>query len=150
VNREIYVSKSWSAADVELLKTEFSLINHRSATRFACACAERACRRNSADRRCYAAILTARSWSDGLSDAGDVHAAALAARDASREASVPSEQFACRSAWYAADTVNTAGSAATAADCAAKAAPDPLSERAWQYAYLLSMLQTIPDGLPKL
>jgi len=150
MDREIYVSGSWSAADVELLKTEFALFNHRSVVRFACDCAERACRRSSADRRCYAAILAARGWADGLFREAKVRAAAAAALEAAREAGVSAAQLACRSAGHAAETVRATRNAVAAADCAAKAAPDPREERAWQYAHLLSMLQTMPDGLPKL
>ncbi|HRX58253.1 MAG TPA: hypothetical protein P5075_05715 [Eubacteriales bacterium] len=150
MDREIYVSSNWSSADVELLKTEFALFNHRSVVRFACDCAERACQRSSADRRCYAAILAARGWADGLFSEAKARDAAATAHEAAREAGVPAAQLACRSAGHAAETVRSSRNAVAAADCAAKAAPDPLAERAWQYAHLLSMLQTMPDGLPKL
>ena len=51
MDRQIYEQESWSQADITLLKTEFGLINHQTAVRFACDCAERVCKRVSADRR---------------------------------------------------------------------------------------------------
>ncbi len=150
MDRQIYEQESWSQADITLLKTEFGLINHQTAVRFACDCAERACKRMSADRRAYAAILAGRGWADGISTVSDARTAAFAAHAAAREAKTLGVQFAIRSAAHAAATVHVVTHAVAAADYAAKSAPDAKKERVWQYAHLQSMLQSIPDGLPKL
>jgi hypothetical protein len=150
MDRQIYEQESWSQADITLLKTEFGLINHQTAVRFACDCAERVCKRVSADRRAYAAILAGRGWAEGISTVSEARAAAFAAHAAAREAKAPDIQFAIRSAGHAAATAHVVAHAVAAADYAAKAAADARKERAWQYAHLVSMLQNIPDGLPKL
>jgi len=150
MDRQIYVKESWSQADVILLKTEFGLINHRTVVQFACDCAARACKRACADRRAYAAILAGRGWAEGISTVSEARAAASAAHAAAREAKTPGAQFAIRSAAHAAATAHVVMHAVAAADYAAKSAPDALEERSWQYAHLHSMLQSIPDGLPKL
>lgn len=149
MKREDYVKADWSAADAELLKAEFALVNHRAAVRFACDCAERACKRSSADNRAYAAILAGRGWADGRGGASEARKAAAMAHAAAREATVPAAQFACRSAGHAAATAHVITHAVAAADYAAKSAPDPLAEREWQYAHLLSMLQNMPDGFER-
>ena len=149
MKREDYVKAAWSAADAELLKAEFALVNHRAAVRFACDCAERACKRSSADNRAYAAILAGRGWADGRGGASEARKAAAMAHAAAREATVPAAQFACRSAVRAAATAHVITHAVAAADYAAKSAPDPLAEREWQYAHLLSMLQNMPDGFER-
>ena len=150
MDRQVYVQESWSQADITLLKAEFDLINHRTAVRFACDCAERACKRACADRRAYAAILAGRGWTEGVSTVSEARAAAFAAHAAAREAKAQGAQFAIRSAGHAAAAVHVASHAVAAADYAAKAAANALEERGWQYAHLLSMLQSIPDGFPKL
>lgn len=149
MDREIYVQANWSMQDTELLKVEFALYNHRAVTRFACDCAERACQRVTADNRAYAAILAGRGWADGRMSVTDARAAALAAHEAAREAMTPASQAACRSAGHAAATAHVITHAVAAADYAAKAAPDALEERDWQYNHLLSMLQTMPDGFAR-
>ena len=148
MDRQIYVQASWSQADVTLLKTEFGLINRQTVVRFACDCAERACKRVSADRRAYAAILAGRGWAEGVSSVSAARKAAFAAHAAAREATSQSEQFAIRSAGHAAAAAHVVTHAVAAADYAAKSAQNALEERAWQYTHLLSMLQNIPDGLP--
>ena len=149
MKREDYAKAAWSAADTELLKAEFALVNHRAAVRFACDCAERACKRSSADSRAYAAILAGRGWADGRDGVSEARKAASMAHTAAREATVPAAQFACRSAGHAAATAHVITHAVAAADYAAKSAPDPLAERGWQYTHLLSMLQTMPDGFER-
>jgi hypothetical protein len=146
MDRQVYINQTWSAADIAVLKVEFGLLNHRSVVRFACDCAERACKRACADRRAYAAILAGRSWADGVASVAEARAAAVAAHAAAREVAVPAEAYAIRSAGHAAATAHMITHAVAAADYAAKSAQYPLEERAWQYAHLLSMLQTIPDG----
>ena len=149
MDRAVYIQTAWSAQDMALLKAEFALYNHRAVVRFACDCAERACQRFTADNRAYAAILAGRGWADGLTSVPGVRAAAFAAHEAAREAMVPAAQAACRSAGHAAATAHVITHAAAAADYAAKAAPDPLQEREWQYNHLLSMLQNMPDGFAR-
>lgn len=149
MDRDIYVQPGWSSADVALLKTEFALLNHRTIARFACECAERACKRSCADNRAYAAILAGRAWADGRGSAAEAREAAFLAHAAAREAGLPAAQYACRSAGHAAATAHVITHAVAAADCAAKSAPDSLAEREWQYTRLLSMLQTIPDGFER-
>ena len=150
MDRAMFIKPSWSAADITMLKAEFELLNQRSVVRFACDCAERACKRACADRRAYAAILAGRGWTEGVSTVSEARAAAFAAHAAAREAKAQGAQFAIRSAGHAAAAVHVASHAVAAADYAAKAAANALEERGWQYAHLLSMLQSIPDGLPKL
>lgn len=150
MDRQIYVKESWSQADVTLLKAEFRLINRQTAVRFACDCAERACKRACADRRAYAAILAGRGWTEGIATVSEARAAASAAHAAAREAETPAAQLAIRSAGHAAAAAHVVTHAVAAADYAAKSAPGALKERAWQYTHLLSMLQNMPDGLPKL
>lgn len=149
MERDIYIQNNWSAQDAALLKAEFALYNHRAVTRFACDCAERACQRATADNRAYAAILAGRGWADGRMSVADARTAAFAAHEAARGAVTPVSQFACRSAGHAAATAHVITHAVAAADYAAKAAPDPLEERAWQYTHLLSMLQNMADGFSR-
>ena len=149
MERDIYIQNNWSAQDAALLKAEFALYNHRADVRFACDCAERACQRATADNRAYAAILAGRGWADGRMSVADARAAAFAAHEAARGAVTPVSQFACRSAGHAAATAHVITHAVAAADYAAKAAPDPLEERAWQYTHLLSMLQNMADGFAR-
>lgn len=143
MDRAIFIKPYWSAEDITMLKTEFELINHRAAVRFACDCAERACKRASADQRAYAAILAGRGWADGQVDVSEARQASLDAHAAARQTNLPSAQFAIRSAGHAAAAVHVRTHAVAAADYAAKAAPDPLEERTWQYAHLVSLLQAL-------
>lgn len=143
MDRAIYIKPCWSAADITMLKAEFELLNHRTVVRFACDCAERACKHASADQRAYAAILAGRGWADGAVSIPEARRAAFAAHAAARQASIPSTQFAIRSAGHAASTAHVVTHAVAAADYAAKSAPDALEERAWQYAHLISLLQAI-------
>lgn len=149
MDRDIYVQSGWSAADMALLKAEFALLSHRTVARFACECAERACKHSSADNRAYAAILAGRAWADGRASVAEARNAAFLAHAAAREAGLPAAQYACRSAGHAAATAHVITHAVPAADYAAKSAPDPLAEREWQYARLLSMLQTMADGFER-
>ncbi len=149
MDRAIYIQTTWSAQDVALLKAEFALYNHRAIARFACDCAERACQRSTADKRAYAAILAGRGWADGITSVDEARAAAFAAHEAARAAIIPTTQYACRSAGHAAATAHVITHAVHAADFAAKAAPNNLEEREWQYNHLLSMLQNMPDGFAR-
>jgi hypothetical protein len=79
----------------------------------------------------------------------DARAAAFAAHEAARGAMTQTEQAACRSAGHAAAAAHVITHAVAAADYAAKAAPDPLEEREWQYTHLLSMLQNMADGFAR-
>ena len=143
MDRAIFLKPCWSAADITMLKAEFELLNQRAAVRFACDCAERACKRATADQRAYAAILAGRGWADGLVSVSDARKAAFEAHAAARQTGVPSAQFAIRSAGHAAATAHVITHAVAAADYAAKSAQDTLEERAWQYAHLLSLLQAL-------
>ena len=143
MDRAIYLKPSWTAADITMLKAEFELLNQRAVVRFACDCAERACKRATADQRAYAAILAGRSWADGLISVSEARKAAFEAHTAARQAGVPSAQFAIRSAGHAAATAHVITHAVAAADYAAKSAQDALEERAWQYAHLTSLLQAL-------
>lgn len=146
---KVYIQSAWSAPDVELLKAEFALYNHRAIARFACDCAERACQRSTADKRAYAAILAGRGWADGITSVDEARAAAFAAHEAARAAIIPTTQYACRSAGHAAATAHVITHAVYAANFAAKAAPDTLGEREWQYNHLLSLLQNMPVGFAR-
>ncbi|HWP21305.1 MAG TPA: hypothetical protein VN417_01085 [Candidatus Cryosericum sp.] len=146
---KVYIQSAWSAPDVELLKAEFALFNHRAIARFACDCAERACQRSTADKRAYAAILAGRGWADGITSVDEARAAAFAAHEAARAAIIPTTQYACRSAGHAAATAHVITHAVYAANFAAKAAPDALGEREWQYNHLLSLLQNMPVGFAR-
>ena len=143
MDRAMFIKPSWSAADITMLKAEFELLNQRSVVRFACDCAERACKRATADQRAYAAILAGRGWADGFVSVGEARKAASEAHAAARQAAVPSAQFAIRSAGHAAAAAHVITHAVAAADYAAKSAPDTLEERAWQYAHLTSLLQAL-------
>ena len=143
MDRDIYVQSGWSAADVALLKAEFALLSHRTVVRFACDCAERACKRSCADNRAYAAILAGRAWAGGRGSVAEAREAAFQAHTAAREAGLPATQYACRSAGHAAATAHVITHAVAAADYAAKSAQDALEERAWQYAHLISLLQAL-------
>ena len=143
MDRAIYLKPSWSAADITMLKAEFELLNQRAVVRFACDCAERACKRATADQRAYAAILAGRSWADGLISVSEARKAAFEAHVAARQAVVPSAQFAIRSAGHAAATAHVITHAVAAADYATKSAQDALEERAWQFAHLSSLLQAL-------
>ena len=143
MDRAMFIKPSWSAADITMLKAEFELLNQRSVVRFACDCAERACKRATADQRAYAAILAGRGWADGFVSVGEARKAAFEAHAAARQTAIPSAQFAIRSAGHAAAAAHVITHAVAAADYAAKAAPDPLEERAWQYAHLTSLLQAL-------
>jgi len=143
MDRAIFLKPSWSAADITMLKAEFELLNQRAAVRFACDCAERACKRATADQRAYAAILAGRGWADGLVSVSSARKAAFEAHAAARQTGVPCAQFAIRSAGHAAATAHVITHAVAAADYAAKSAQDALEERAWQYAHLLSLLQAL-------
>lgn len=143
MDRAIYIKPSWSAADITMLKAEFELLNHRAAVRFACDCAERACKRATADQRAYAAILAGRGWADGLVTVGDARKAAFEAHAAARQATLPSAQFAIRSAGHAAAAAHVITHAVAAADYAAKSAQDALEERAWQFTRLTLLLQAL-------
>lgn len=143
MDRAIYIKPSWSAADITMLKAEFELLNHRAAVRFACDCAERACKRATADQRAYAAILAGRGWADGLVTVGDARKAAFEAHAAARQSTLPSAQFAIRSAGHAAAAAHVITHAVAAADYAAKSAQDALEERAWQFTRLTLLLQAL-------
>ena len=86
MDRAIYLKPSWTAADITMLKAEFELLNQRAVVRFACDCAERACKRATADQRAYAAILAGRSWADGLISVSEARKAAFDAHAAARQA----------------------------------------------------------------
>lgn len=143
MDRAIFIRPSWSAADITMLKAEFELLNQRTVVRFACDCAERACKRATADQRAYAAILAGRSWADGLISVADARQAAFEAHTAARQTNLPSAQFAIRSAGHAAASAHVITHAVAAADYAARSASDALEERAWQYAHLTSLLQAL-------
>lgn len=143
MDRTFFVKPYWSAADITMLKAEFELLNQRAVVRFACDCAERACKHATADQRAYAAILAARGWADGLVSVSDARKAAFEAHAAARQTDLPSAQFAIRSAGHAAATVHVITHAVAAADYAAKSAQDTLEERAWQYTHLTSLLQAL-------
>ena len=143
MDRAMFIKPSWSAADITMLKAEFELLNQRSVVRFACDCAERACKRATADQRAYAAILAGRGWADGFVSVGEARKAASEAHAAARQTAVPSAQFAIRSAGHAAATAHVITHAVAAADYAAKSAQDTLEERAWQYSHLTSLLQAL-------
>ena len=145
MDRTIYIKVCWSAADITMLKAEFELLHQRSVVRFACDCAERACKRATADQRAYAAILAGRGWADGQVTVGEARTAAFAAHAAARQTIIPSAQFAIRSAGHAAATAHVITHAVAAADYAAKSAPDALEERAWQYAHLISLMQSLHE-----
>lgn len=144
MDRAIFIKPYWSAADITMLKAEFDLIDQRTAVRFACDCAERACKRASADQRAYAAILAGRGWADGRTAVSEARRAAFNAHVAARQTELPTAQFAIRSAGHAAAAAHVRTHAVAAADYAAKSAPDALEERAWQYAHLVSLLQALP------
>lgn len=143
MDRAMFIKPSWSAADITMLKAEFELLNQRSVVRFACDCAERACKRATADQRAYAAILAGRGWADGFVSVGEARKAAFEAHAAARQTVIPSAQFAIRSAGHAAAAAHVVTHAVAAADYAAKSAPDTLEERAWQYSHLTSLLQAL-------
>jgi len=143
MDRAMFIKPSWSAADISMLKAEFELLNQRAVVRFACDCAERACKRATADQRAYSAILAGRSWADGLVSVGEARAAAFEAHAAARQTTIPSAQYAIRSAGHAAATAHVTTHAVAAADYAAKSAQDALEERAWQYSHLTSLLQAL-------
>lgn len=146
MDRAIYIRPCWSAADIAMLKAEFELLNQRAVVRFACDCAERACKRATADQRAYAAILAGRSWADGLGSVSAARKAAFDAHAAARQTNLPSAQFAIRSAGHAAATAHVITHAAAAADYAARSAEDALEERAWQYAHLVHLLQALREN----
>lgn len=143
MDRTIFIKPYWSAADITMLKAEFELVDHRAAVRFACDCAERACKRASADQRAYAAILAGRGWADGQITVAEARQAAFDAHTAARQTDLPSAQFAIRSAGHAAAAAHVRTHAVAAADYAARSAPDALEERAWQFTHLLSLLQAL-------
>ncbi len=145
MDRTIYIKTCWSAADITMLKAEFELLHQRSVVRFACDCAERACKRATADQRAYAAILAGRGWADGQVSLSEARTAAFAAHAAARQTNTPSAQFAIRSAGHAAATAHVITHAVAAADYAAKSAPDTLEERAWQYSHLTSLMQALHE-----
>ena len=143
MDRAVFIKPNWSAADISMLKAEFELLNQRTVVRFACDCAERACKHATADQRAYAAILAGRSWADGLATVGEARSAAFEAHTAARQTAIPSAQYAIRSAGHAAATAHVITHAVAAADYAAKSAQDTLEERAWQYSHLTSLLQAL-------